>query len=77
MNQTANDRAMELEKVGAALGHLDALCRLASHVRLEAADWRSFRRDVLELTSPELSSQQKLHVVNVMRNTYNVFYMGA
>lgn len=70
-------KAAELEKVGAALGHLDSLCWLASHVRLEATDWRAFRRDVLDLTSPELSSQQKLHVVATMRCTYHVFHAGA
>merc|ERR1712039_693735 len=36
-------QTIELEKVGAALSHLDELCRLASCVRLEAADWRNFR----------------------------------
>jgi len=74
---STHDRSTELEKVGEALGHLDALCRLASHVRLEATDWRAFRRDVLDLTSPELSSQQKLHVVAAMRSTYHVFQVGT
>merc|ERR1712150_18300 len=69
----AGHKAVELEKVGTTLGHLDALCRLAAKVGLEASDWRAFRRDVLDLTSPELSYKQKLHVIAAMRFTYNVF----
>eukprot|EP00933_Yihiella_yeosuensis_P028444 TRINITY_DN22257_c0_g1_i1.p1 TRINITY_DN22257_c0_g1~~TRINITY_DN22257_c0_g1_i1.p1 ORF type:complete len:716 (+),score=116.77 TRINITY_DN22257_c0_g1_i1:109-2256(+) len=65
--------AVELEKVGEALSHLDVLCRLATRVRLEDSDWRAFRRDILDLSSPELSVAQKLHVVSTMRGTYNVF----
>lgn len=72
-----NGMQLELEKVGACLSHLDALCRLASHVRLEDADWRSFQRDILALTSPELSAPQKLNIVAMMRGTYNVFSLGS
>jgi len=71
-----NGVQLELEKVGACLSHLDALCRLASHVRLEDVDWRTFQRDILALTSPELSVAQKLNIVTMMRGTYNVFYLG-
>eukprot|EP00930_Biecheleria_cincta_P098469 TRINITY_DN90126_c0_g1_i1.p1 TRINITY_DN90126_c0_g1~~TRINITY_DN90126_c0_g1_i1.p1 ORF type:complete len:643 (+),score=91.72 TRINITY_DN90126_c0_g1_i1:251-2179(+) len=66
----------ELQKVGEALGHLDALYCLASRVRLEDSDWRAFRRDILDLASPELSVDQKLHVVATMRGTYHVFDLG-
>ncbi|CAE8623170.1 unnamed protein product [Polarella glacialis] len=69
--------ALELVKVGEALSQLDALCRLASRVRLEDADWRAFRRDILDLASPELSVAQKLHVVTTMRSTYHVFDLGG
>jgi len=68
---------LELEKVGACLSHLDVLCRLASHVRLEDVDWRAFRRDILALTSPELSVAQKLNIVSMMRGTYSAFYLGS
>lgn len=76
-NVLSTAQALPLEKIGAALGHLDALCRLASRVRLEATDWRCFRRDILDLTSPELSPPQKLHVVAAMRSTYHVFQAFA
>ena len=65
--------AVDLDKIGAALCHLDTLCRMASRIRLEDADWRSFRRDILDLTSPELSVAEKLHVIATMRHTYHVF----
>ncbi|CAK9113354.1 unnamed protein product [Durusdinium trenchii] len=55
-------------------GHAeDTLCRMASRIRLEDADWRAFRRDILDLTSPELSVAEKLHVIATMRHTYHVF----
>ncbi|CAE7041777.1 nca2 [Symbiodinium sp. CCMP2456] len=67
------NEAVDLDKVGAALCHCDTLCRLASVFRLEDSDWRSFRRDILDLSSPELSVSEKLHVVSTMRHTYHVF----
>lgn len=66
-------KVLELEKVGAALSHLDALCHIASVMRLEDVDWRAFRRDVLDLASPELSVAQKLHIIHMIRSTYDVF----
>lgn len=74
---SVSHRCEELKRIGGALGHLDALFRLAAHAHLEAADWRNFRRDVLDLASPELASKQKIHVVDAMRCTYNVFQVGA
>jgi len=68
---------LELEKVGAWLSHLDALCRLASRARVDDADWRAFRRDILDLASPELSVQQKLHVAAAMRSTCHVFHLDG
>ncbi|CAK9094033.1 Nuclear control of ATPase protein 2 [Durusdinium trenchii] len=70
------DSSIDLDKVGAALCHLDTLCRMASRIRLEDADWRAFRRDILDLTSPELSVAEKLHVIATMRHTYHVFDLG-
>eukprot|EP00927_Polykrikos_kofoidii_P076932 TRINITY_DN73948_c0_g1_i1.p1 TRINITY_DN73948_c0_g1~~TRINITY_DN73948_c0_g1_i1.p1 ORF type:complete len:577 (+),score=84.71 TRINITY_DN73948_c0_g1_i1:39-1769(+) len=65
--------SLELEKVGAGLCHLHALCQLAFRLRIENLDWRSFRRDILDLTSPEFSVQQKLHVISTMRHAYPFF----
>merc|ERR1719263_255226 len=67
-------KVLELEKVGAALSHLDVLCRIGSIMRLEEVDWRTFRRDILDLASPELSVVQKLQIIQMIRNTYSVIF---
>lgn len=72
--ESADAQVLELEKVGAALGHLDALCRIASQIRLEDVDWRSLRKDILDLASPELTVSQKLHIIGSMRSTYFIIW---
>jgi hypothetical protein len=69
--------ALELEKVGAALSHLDALCRIAVLMRLEDVDWRNFRKDILDLASPELSVAQKLHIISMIRSSYDIIFSGS